>query len=190
MLSSLSSSLLGSLFGSRPAGRPDRRPDPSSLRPPEVSTPPGRGRAVRLAAGGAVLALLAAGCGSDDGAGGDSGGGGGGSAGGMTLEITAPKDGATVEVPFTVDLSSSEELGTTESGKHHVHVFFDGDDSEYQVVESDSVEITDLPAGEHEIDASLRNADHSPAGVETSITVTVGDGGTGGTGGGDELPGY
>lgn len=187
MLSSLSSSLLGSLFGSRPAGRPDRRPDPSSLRPPEVSTPPGRGRAVRLAAGGAVVALLAAGCGGADDSGGD---GGAASAGGMTLEITAPKDGATVEVPFTVDLSSSEELGTTESGKHHVHVFFDGDDSEYQVVESDSVEITDLPAGEHEIDASLRNADHSPAGVETSIIVTVGDGGTGGTGGGDELAGY
>lgn len=183
------SSRSSSRSSTRSAEPSDRRPDPSSLRPPEVSTPPGRGRAVRLAAGGAVLALLAAGCGSDDGAGGD-GGGGGGSAGGMTLEITAPKDGATVEVPFTVDLSSSEELGTTESGKHHVHVFFDGNDAEYQVVESDSVEITDLPAGEHEIDASLRNADHSPAGVETSVRVTVGAGGTGGTGGGDELPGY
>ncbi|MEU2201737.1 hypothetical protein [Isoptericola sp. NPDC019482] len=135
-----------------------------------------------MAAAGAALALLAAGCGGDDGSGGGSGG--------MTLEITAPDDGATVDVPFTVELSSSEELGPTESGAHHVHVFFDGDDSEYQVVESDSVEITDLPAGEHEIDASLRNADHSPAGVETSITVTVGEGGTGGTGGGDELPGY
>ncbi|MFD6177271.1 MULTISPECIES: hypothetical protein [unclassified Isoptericola] len=160
----------------------------SRVRPPRRSTPPGgaRGNAVRLAAGGAVLALLAAGCGGAD----DAGGGGAASAGGMTLQITAPKDGATVDVPFTVNLSSSEELGPTESGKHHVHVFFDGNDAEYQVVEGDSVEITDLPAGEHEIDASLRNADHSPAGVETSIKVMVGEGGTGGTGGGDELPGY
>lgn len=173
--------------GTRTSARSGQWSGPSSLRPPEASTPPGRGRAVRLAVGGAVLALLAAGCGADDGAG---GGDGGGSGGGMTLEITAPDDGATVSVPFTVDLSSSVELGTTESGAHHVHIFFDGNDAEYQVVESDSVEITDLPAGEHEIDASLRNADHSPAGVETSIQVTVGEGGTGGTGGGDELPGY
>jgi hypothetical protein len=160
---------------------------PSRVRPAGHRTPPGsrRGRAVRVAAGGAVLALLAAGCGDDGSAG---GGGGYGGAGGMTLEISAPDDGASVALPFTVELSSSEELGPTESGAHHVHVFFDGDDTEYQVVEGDSVEITDLPDGEHEIDASLRNADHSPAGVETSITVTVGEGG--GTGGVDELPGY
>lgn len=161
-------------------------PPRSSVRPAGESVPPEgvHGRAVRLAVGGALLAVLAAGCGADDG----GGGGDGGDGGGMTLEITAPEDGASVDVPFTVDLSSSEELGPTESGAHHVHVFFDGDDSEYQVVEGDSVEITDLPAGEHEIDASLRNADHSPAGVETSVTVTVGDGG--GTEDDGGLPGY
>ncbi|MCK9793772.1 hypothetical protein M1843_08455 [Isoptericola sp. 4D.3] len=160
---------------------------PSRVRPSGESAPPGgaRGRTWRLAAGGAVLALVAAGCGGDDGA--PGGDGAAASAGGMTLEITAPDDGATVEVPFTVELSSSEELGPTESGAHHVHVFFDGDDTEYQVVEGGSVEITDLPAGEHQIDASLRNADHSPAGVETSVTVTVGEGGTGDDG---VLPGY
>lgn len=143
---------------------------PSRVRPSGEPAPPGgaRGRTWRLAAGGAVLALVAAGCGGDDGA--PGGDGGAASAGGMTLEITAPGDGATVEVPFTVELSSSEELGPTESGAHHVHVFFDGDDTEYQVVEGGSVEITDPPAG-----------------VETSVTVTVGEGGTGGDG---VLPGY
>ncbi|MGW2092934.1 hypothetical protein [Promicromonospora sukumoe] len=150
------------------------------------------GRGARLAAGAALSLLLLAGCGSGGGTGGGYGGGGdqggsgssdgsgGGGAGGMTLEITSPDDGATVEVPFTVDLSSSEDLGPTESGKHHVHVYFDGDDQEYLVVEGDSVEVTDLPAGEHEIDASLRNADHSAAGVETKIDVTVGSAGSGG----------
>ncbi|WP_460888673.1 hypothetical protein [Promicromonospora xylanilytica] len=103
----------------------------------------------------------------------------------MTLEITSPQDGDTVEVPFTVELASSEELGPTDSGAHHVHVFFDGDDQEYQVVESDSVEITDLPEGEHVVNASLRNADHSPAGVEAEVTVTVGAGGTESDTGGD-----
>jgi hypothetical protein len=92
--------------------------------------------------------------------------------------------------PFTVELDSSVPLGPTESGEHHAHVFFDGDDSEYLVVESDSVEITDLPEGEHVVNASLRNADHSPAGVETQTTVVVGEGGSGGTEADDGGTGY
>ena len=140
----------------------------------------GRGpRGAGLVAGAALTVLLAAGCGGGGGGtgGGYGGGGGDAEAGGMTLEITSPEDGATVETPFTVELDSSEELGPTDSGAYHVHVFFDGDDQEYQVVESDSVEIADLPEGEHVVNASLRNADHSPAGVETEVTVTVGAGG-------------
>ncbi|MFE7508574.1 hypothetical protein [Promicromonospora sp. NPDC057488] len=141
-------------------------------------------RGARLAAGAVLTVLLAAGCGSNGGTGGgyggggstDSGGSGGG--GGMTLEITSPADGATVETPFTVELKSSEELGAPDTGKDHVHVFFDGNDQEYQVVEGNSVEITELPAGDHEIDASLRNADHSAAGVETQVNVTVESGGS------------
>ncbi|MFJ3405297.1 hypothetical protein [Promicromonospora sp. NPDC090134] len=154
-------------------------------------------RGARLAAGAAFTVLLLAGCGSGGGSGGGYGGGGsddtgdsGGAAGGMTLEITSPDDGGSVETPFTVDLSSSEELGPTESGKHHVHVYFDGDDQEYMVVEGDSVEVTDLPEGEHEIDASLRNADHSAAGVETHIEVTVGSGGSTGDSTGDDGDSY
>ncbi|MFD7022459.1 hypothetical protein [Promicromonospora sukumoe] len=162
------------------------------------------GRSARLAAGATLSLLLLAGCGSGGGIGGGYGGGGsdqggsGGSSsstesggsgsssgsgggGGITLKITSPDDGATVDVPFTVDLSSSVPLGPTESGKHHVHVYFDGEDQQYLVVEGDSVQVTDLPAGEHEIDASLRNADHSAAGVETHIDVTVGAAGSGGS---------
>ncbi|GAA1734346.1 hypothetical protein GCM10009809_32030 [Isoptericola hypogeus] len=136
-------------------------------------------RGTGLVAAGALVAALAAGCGGDDG--GQAGGGAATGEGGMTLEITAPEDGASVEAPFTVELASSEELGPTETGAHHVHVFFDDDDQEYLVVEGDSVEIADLADGEHVVNASLRNADHSPAGVETEISVTVGPGGTDGT---------
>ncbi|WP_157602565.1 hypothetical protein [Promicromonospora kroppenstedtii] len=155
-------------------------------------------RGARLAAGAVLTVLLAAGCGSTGGTGGgydgggstDSGGAGAGAGGGMTLEITSPADGATVETPFTVELKSSEELGAPDTGKNHVHVFFDGNDQEYQVVEGNSVEITDLPAGDHEIDASLRNADHSAAGVETQVNVTVGSGGSTGDSTGDSGGSY
>ncbi|MFD2792386.1 hypothetical protein ACFS27_02370 [Promicromonospora vindobonensis] len=144
-------------------------------------------RGARLVAGTALTLLLAAGCGEGGGGsggggyGGADGGGGGAEPGGMTLEITSPEDGATVETPFAVELDSSEELGPTDTGAHHVHVFFDDDDREYLVVEGESVEVSDLPEGEHVVNASLRNADHSAAGVETEVTVTVGAGAEGDT---------
>lgn len=125
--------------------------------------------------------VLAAACGSSADAG----------DGGMRLSIASPGSGDAVSMPFTVELDPSVELGPEESGRHHVHVFFDGNEEEYQVVESTTVEITDLSPGEHSIGASLRNADHSPTGAEAEeVTVTVtgsgedGGGGTGGDGGG------
>ena len=84
-------------------------------------------------------------------------------------------------VPFTVEFESSEELGAPETGKHHVHIYFDGNEDEYEVVEDLSYEVPDLESGEHTITASLRNADHSDAGAEAELTVTAE-----GAGGGDE----
>jgi len=124
-----------------------------------------------------AIALLAAACGGDDDAATTATG-----EGGMTLSITAPDDGGEVSLPFTVEFDSSEELGPTDDGVHHVHIYWDGDDSEYTVVEADNVEVTEAPEGEHTLTASLRNADHSPAGVETEITLTVGSGGDSDTG--------
>src|SRR5262245_4889045 len=142
-------------------------------------------------------AVLVAGTGCGGGTADTGGSGGGGDAGTGTVTITEPADGASIGIPFTLRLDSKEALGSTESGKHHVHLYFDGDDSAYEVIESDSMEITDkspavkgLSSGEHELDISLRNADHSPAGFDTKITVNVtGAGGgqsddDGGTGGG------
>jgi hypothetical protein len=151
-------------------------------------------RRVRLSAiFGALLLVGVAGCG-DDTAGAGSGGSGGGS--GQSVTINEPTDGSTIELPFTLSVDSTVELGTTESGKNHVHLYFDGKDSQYEVIESESMEITEdspavagLKSGEHELNISLRNADHSAAGFETSIMVQVGnDGGEApadpGTGGG------
>jgi hypothetical protein len=135
-----------------------------------------------------VLAGTSA-CGGDSSGttGSGSGGSGGGSAGGMTVSIVEPADGASVQMPFKVRVNSSVPLGTTKSGAHHVHLFFDGNENKYEVVESDTVEVSSssksaagLTPGQHVMNISLRNADHSAAGAETKINVQVGGAGDSG----------
>lgn len=108
---------------------------------------------------------------------------------GPSVTIAEPADGAGVEAPFSVVIESSEELGPTDSGNHHVHVYFDGDDSAYEVVETGNGEEYEIPAdspalaslepGEHTLNVSLRNADHSAAGAEDEVTIDLGGSGTG-----------
>ncbi|MGH2693771.1 MAG: Ig-like domain-containing protein [Actinomycetota bacterium] len=132
----------------------------------------------KLFAGVAALALVALACGEEGSS--DDGAAGGGGGGGPTVEITAPEDGAEVGATFTLEFSSSEDLGPIDTGANHVHVWFDGDESKYEVVETSSFDVSGLSPGEHEITASLRNADHTPAGAEDTITVTLAAGaGTG-----------
>lgn len=131
----------------------------------------------------AGIALLAASCGAG-GAGGEGGvgaGSGGGAAGAGAVTILEPANGAQVQVPFTLKVRSDVELGPTEKGVHHIHVFFDGDDSRYEVVEADTFEVKSLPPGEHVVNVSLRNADHSPAGSEAKVEVQVAGAGGGST---------
>jgi hypothetical protein len=135
-----------------------------------------------------VLALLGVACGAAS-----AGSGGSGS---LSLQISSPEDGAQVSSPFTVKVDASVALGNPSTGEHHVHLCFDGADcdAEYQLVYGDTFEVADLPPGEHTIEASLRNADHSDAGPSDEITVTVGEGSgdaKGGTDtGGDTGGGY
>jgi hypothetical protein len=144
--------------------------------------------------GTAILAAALAGCGgSSDASSGDQGSGGqpaGGQQGGAPLTITEPKNGATVTLPFTVKYSTSEQLGPTDSGKDHVHVFLDGKKNEYTVVPTNSYEIKNAPAGQHEIDVTLQRADHSPVGPTAKVMVNIQGGGTGGGGGGGGGGGY
>ena len=131
---------------------------------------------IRILAVLSALALLAAGCGS--GSSDDSGSGGSGGSG-MSLQIVEPADGTSVSTPFTIKVNASVPLGTQESGKHHIHVWFDDNANDYQVVEADHVDVDSgkLPSGQHVIHASLRNANHSPAGAEAETTVMVSGGG-------------
>lgn len=144
-------------------------------------------RFLSVAAG--VLLLGAAACGGDDdddastGSGDDSSD----SSGGPTVEITGPGDGDDVEAGgFEVSFASSEDLGPTDTGKHHVHLFYDGSDSEYEVVESASFTVDTLDEGEHTLKAVLANADHSLTDATDEVTVTVGEGSSGGGGGNDD----
>jgi hypothetical protein len=59
-----------------------------------------------------------------------------------------------------------------------VHIWFGDELESYLVVEENVVEINYAPDGAHEMHVSLRNADHSSAGVESSIQLTI-SGGTG-----------
>jgi hypothetical protein len=132
---------------------------------------------LRLFAAVAALALVALACGDE---GSSDNGAAAAEEGGPSVEITAPQDGAEVGATFTLEFSSSEDLGPIDTGAHHVHVWIDGDESNYDVVEATSFEVSALSPGEHEITASLRNADHSAAGAEDTITVTLAPGaGTG-----------
>lgn len=94
-----------------------------------------------------------------------------------TLAVSEPGTSAVVTVPFTVKVSSNVRLGTPGSGDYHVHVYFDDHVNQYIVMTGDTAEITSAPAGLHLMHMSLRHADHSAAGVETSIQLTIGRGG-------------
>jgi hypothetical protein len=129
-----------------------------------------------------AVALLAAACGGGSGGlgyGDDGAAASGGGGDGMTIGIVSPADGAEVTEPFTLKVSSSEPLGDPGTGRHHVHVWFDGKEADYKINYTDTFKVEGLPAGEHVITAALANADHSLAGPRSQVTVTVagGDGG-------------
>jgi hypothetical protein len=140
-----------------------------------------------------AISVVAVACGSNNSGDGQSAGGGvKAAAGGSGFSISAPADGAQVKQPFTVQISSSEKLGPTSSGSDHVHLYFDGSQSNYDVCTSTSCQVSGLSPGKHTIQASLRHADHSDAGPKDSITVVVGGGGgsSGGSSGGGGGGGY
>jgi hypothetical protein len=133
-------------------------------------------RALPLLVG--AVALLAAACGDGGGGTSDAAGAAGGE---MSLAIATPADGASVTEPFTLKVSSSVPLGEPDSGRHHLHIWFDGQEADYQINYTDSFQVEGLPAGEHVLTAALANADHSLAGPRSEITVTVGGGDDGAT---------
>jgi hypothetical protein len=135
---------------------------------------------ILTATGLACAALGLSGCGSSS-----SAASGGTSGSKPTLTITAPSDGADVQLPVTLKFTTSKEIGPEESGKDHVHVVIDGKTNDYTVVTSTTYQIKSLPMGRHVIGVTLQHADHSPAGANAQVTVNVtGGGSSGGNDGG------
>ncbi|NUT32572.1 MAG: hypothetical protein HOV79_05795 [Hamadaea sp.] len=97
----------------------------------------------------------------------------------MRVAVVSPAADARVALPFTVQIDSSVPLGDEASGLHHVHLYFDGNSDDYLIVESTTVQVAEAPAGAHTLHLSLRNANHSAAGAETEVPLTIS--GTGGT---------
>ena len=100
----------------------------------------------------------------------------GGDAEDPSISVASPADGATVSVPFEVQLDASVPIGQPETGNHHVHLYFDTgtDAADYDIVYGTTWQVTrDLAPGEHTIIAALANPDHSLAGPTQEINVTV-----------------
>jgi hypothetical protein len=93
-----------------------------------------------------------------------------------TVEITSPAPGAAVSVPFEVTVEASVPLGSSTADLHHVHIWFSNDLESYLVVEQNVVQVNYAPDGAHEMHVSLRNPDHSAAGVETSVPLMISGG--------------
>ena len=122
-------------------------------------------RALALgAASTAALGLLAA-CGNSSGTASGSGS--------PTLAITSPANGAVVGRNVQVAWNSSAELGPPSSGNDHVHIFVDGHSNDYTVVGGNSFMVQNLSPGKHTIDITLQHADHSSAGADDKVDVTV-----------------
>jgi hypothetical protein len=138
-------------------------------------------RLLTLAAVPAVLVLATA-CSDDDGT---VAAGSGGGDGDLTIAIAEPADGATVEPGFPVEVDPGVEIGEPDTGRHHVHIYYDGNrsDGEYDIVydvdEPWTVE-RDLTPGTHTVEAFIANADHSLTEASDEITVTVGEAQDGG----------
>jgi hypothetical protein len=118
-----------------------------------------------------------------------SGGDGGNDAGSIT--IMSPKDGASVTSPFTLKFDAGD-IGPTDSGKDHVHIFVDDEETDYTVVTENTFQIEGLVEGEHTLHVTKQHADHSPTGAEAEVKVNVtgGDTSGGSSGGGGEEPDY
>jgi hypothetical protein len=115
--------------------------------------------------------LLLAACGDD---------GASASDGPLSVEIVSPDDGATVGSSFEMDLDPSVPVGEPDTGRHHIHVYYDGNtaEGEYSIVYGTTLTVDGLSPGEHTLEAAIANADHSLTDASDEITLVVGEGGS------------
>jgi hypothetical protein len=93
----------------------------------------------------------------------------------MTLAVTSPQNGAAVGRSFHVSVRSNVPFGAPSTGRHHLHLYFDGNkkQGQYDIVYGKSTTVSGLSLGTHKIEAEIANPDHSGTGVTQTFTVTV-----------------
>jgi hypothetical protein len=98
----------------------------------------------------------------------------------VQLSVTSPSEGETVTLPFEVVTDADVELGAMADEMHHLHVWFD--DGDFELIESDTAEITTAPDGATTLWVQVHTFDHVPASDPVSVPLTVEGNGTGGEG--------
>jgi hypothetical protein len=125
-----------------------------------------------VAAMAAALVLLAAACGGDDDtASKGSGSGGGSGSKAMTIKIVKPKEAYADGVNLTFD--TNVPIGKTDTGEHHIHLYRDGNTSQYDIAYSKSLMVKDLKPGEHTLKAVIANPDHSLTDASDEVKIDV-----------------
>jgi hypothetical protein len=131
-----------------------------------------RRRWLTVLAAAAACALLVSACGGDD----------AGASGPPAVSIQEPTDGQAVGDTFEVRFAINFPIGEPDTGRDHVHLYYDGNmaEGEYGIAYSDTFTVDDLPPGRHELEAFVAHADHSVTDAHSDpITVDVGAAGSG-----------
>lgn len=123
----------------------------------------------RICIAAAILAILAA-CGEEGAPGAETP-----DSEGPTVEIVSPADGEAVDGSFEIAVETDVDLGEPGTGLHHVHIFFDGDEAEYEMAFADRHQVEGLSPGEHTVEVVVANADHSLTEARQAITVEIGE---------------
>lgn len=99
---------------------------------------------------------------------------------GTFLEVVTPTDGEQVGLPFQVQVNTNVVLGETEDERHHLHLWFGDNQSEFDVATSTTAQVEQAPGGATTLWVQVHTFEHQPASEPVPVSITVGDGGTGG----------
>jgi hypothetical protein len=91
------------------------------------------------------------------------------------IRVTAPTDGAVVPASFPVRIRTNVPIGEPDTGRHHIHLYWDGerDEGKYDIVYKKHFTKRGLAPGTHTLDAVIANADHSTTDTHQKIDVMV-----------------
>jgi hypothetical protein len=93
----------------------------------------------------------------------------------IRIRVVQPRDHAPVAPNFTVRIRTNVAIGEPDTGRHHIHLYWDGerDEGRYDIVYAKTFRKKGLAPGRHRLDAVIANADHSTTDAHQTLIVTV-----------------